>query len=141
LLFIKTDKENYLVTWVRFGIDFETPNNQLLNIIINFQGDKANSTTLTTSTIDPIIPETATQHMTTTNFKGIYVANSDAICAASFNFKLTREMVRLDCQATESAEGNGGTHKDKYTTELTLVMYSSKFSTEYNTNDFIEVLG
>jgi len=141
LLFVETDKDNHVVTWVQFGIDFETPNNELLNILINFQGDMANISTLNWSTIGTVIAETATQHMTTTNFKGLSIVDSDLVCANAFNFKLTREMSRITCQATESQQGNAGTDRKKYTTELTVVAYSSALHADYKANDYIKVLG
>ena len=140
LLFVETDGGAFLVTWVRFGIDFETPNNDLLRITINFQGDKANKSNLDSSSIGSINTESNTQHLSTTTFKGISIIISNLICANSFNFKLTREMTRIKCQATESQQGNGGTFSSKYTTELTITAYSDVLETPYKNNDYVEII-
>ena len=140
LLFVETEKENHLVSWVRFGLDFSTAPNQLFKLSFNFQGDSAPISTLTSSTIGNITAEHNSTSMTTTNFNSVSLGSSDNFCADTFDFKLTREMTRKVCQGTESQNGNGGTDRKQYKTELTVVAYENGLHSEYKANDYITVL-
>lgn len=141
LMFVETAKGAHLVSWVSFGIDFATPPNELQKLTINWQGDVANKSTLTWATIGTVDAEAQSKAMVTSNFRGISLADSDNICANSFDFKMTREMTRQVCQGTESQQGNGGTFKEKYDAELTVKAYADDLSAIYDANDYLYVIG
>ena len=140
ILFVETEKDNHLVSWVRFGLDFSTAPNQLFKMTFNFQGDSAPISTLTNATIGTVVAEQASLSMNTTTFKGVHISTTDNYCANTFDFKLTRDMTRKACQGTESQNGNGGTDRKQYKTELTVVAYESGLNSEYEENDYITVL-
>ncbi len=140
ILFVETAKDARLVSHVRFGIDFETPANDLLKLKLNYQGDFALLSTLTWSTLGTITAEVNEKNMTTTHFKGVRAGSVDNMCAASFNFKMTREMTRLECQATESGQGNGGTFREKYMSEIEIMAYDNDLRIPYIANDYITLV-
>ncbi len=140
ILFVETARGARLISHVRFGINFETPYNDLLKLKFNYQGDKALVSTLTWSTVGTVITEVNSKNMTTTHFKGVRLGSIDGYCASSFNFKMTREMTRLACQATESLNGNGGTFREMYSTEVEITSYDDLLNSDYELNSEIVLL-
>lgn len=144
LMFVETAKGNHLISWVRFGIDFGTAPNELLKLMINWQGDMAQKSNLTWVTIAPgggtVTEEENSKAMETSNFVGISLADSDNVCLNSFDFKLTREMTRINSQGTESQQGNGGTFRDNYDAEITAIAYADELNSIYEANDYLYVL-
>jgi len=139
ILFVRTEKDAYLVSFVRFAVDFETPKRSLFQLKFNYQGDVPRPSTLTMDTLGTLTSEANTKAITTTAFKRIKLGSSPDFCLNNFNLKLTREQQRLDCQATESLNNNGGTFQDKYMFELDVTTYDNNLRTNYDNNDYISI--
>jgi len=141
VIFIEASNGNYFCTHCRFGIDLDVSNNDFLKWMINFQGDKAvpcstlNFSNLGTSVTAEVIPTTAS----ISNFSGVYFVDETEYCVHTFKPKVTREMTRKGSAATQSRNGNGGTFRDKFTTELSVTMYSNSLDTQYRANTQIPV--
>lgn len=142
ILFLETAKGSYFVPHCRFGVDVDIQSGDFLKLMINFQGDKRRISALTKSTLGTITKESINHNSSTGNFTGVYIdTDSDKAkyCTHTFNPKITREMNRLKCEGTESRQGNGGTFRDKFTTELTFVAYIDKLKDEYEANEQIAI--
>ena len=141
VIFVEASKGSYFVTHARWGVDLDVAQGDYLKLKLNFQGDKAVRTTATFSTIGTVTAETIATTSTTGHFSGVYLnsAAGESACVHTFNPKLTREMQRKQCAGTQSRQGNGGTFRDKFTTELSVVDYTDSLNTVYEANTQFEV--
>jgi len=143
IMYVETQRGARLISHVRFGLDFETPERDLLKLKFNYQGDVALKSVLTWNDVaatGTMTYEDNSKDMTTTHFKQVTLGDPSNKCLSSFKFTLEREMTRLTGQATESMQGNCGTYKQVYKTSVEVRAYDYILGSEYNNNTYFMIL-